>query len=92
WVSAADSADCTVKIYDRLFNQAAPDSGEGSFLDHINPDSLELLGGCKVEKGLANAVAGDHYQFEREGYFTRDSQSADLVFNCTIGLRDNWKA
>jgi len=92
WVSAADSADCTVKIYDRLFNQAAPDSGEGSFLDHINPDSLKLLGGCKVEKGLANAVAGDHYQFEREGYFTRDSQSTDLVFNCTIGLRDNWKA
>ena len=92
WVSASASADCTVKVYDRLFNQAAPDSGEGSFLDHINPDSLEVVEGCKVEQGLAKAVAGDHYQFEREGYFTRDSKSTELVFNCTIGLRDNWKA
>ena len=92
WVSATHSADCTVKIYDRLFNQAAPDSGEGNFLDHINPDSLKLIQGCKIEQGLATAAAGEHYQFEREGYFTRDSQAQDLVFNCTIGLRDNWKA
>jgi len=92
WVSAADSADCTVKIYDRLFNKAAPDAGEESFLEHINPQSLQVITGCKVERGLAAAVAGDHYQFEREGYVTRDSKSSDLVFNCTIGLRDNWKA
>jgi len=92
WVSVSASADCTVKQYDRLFNQPAPDSGEGSFLDHINPHSLEVIEGCKVEQSLAQAVAGDHYQFEREGYFTRDSKSTDLVFNCTIGLRDNWKA
>ena len=92
WVSAADSADCTVTIYDRLFNKAAPDAGEESFLEHINPQSLQVITGCKVERGLAAAVAGDHYQFEREGYFTRDSKSSDLVFNCTIGLRDNWKA
>ena len=92
WVSAADSADCTVKIYDRLFNKAAPDAGEESFLEHINPQSLQVITGCKAERGLAAAVAGDHYQFEREGYFTRDSKSSDLVFNCTIGLRDNWKA
>lgn len=92
WVSAADSADCTVKIYDRLFNQAAPDAGEESFLEHINPQSLQVISGCKVERDLAAVVAGKHYQFEREGYFTRDSKSSDLVFNCTIGLRDNWKA
>ncbi len=92
WVSAADSADCTVKIYDRLFNQAAPDAGEESFLEHINPDSLKVVEGCKVERGLTAAVAGDHYQFEREGYFTRDNKGSELVFNCTIGLRDNWKA
>jgi len=92
WVSAADSADCTVKIYGRLFIKAAPDAGEESFLEHINPQSLQVITGCKVERGLAAAVAGDHYQFEREGYFTRDSKSSDLVFNCTIGLRDNWKA
>jgi glutaminyl-tRNA synthetase len=92
WVSAADSADCTVKIYGRLFIKAAPDAGEESFLEYINPQSLQVITGCKAERGLAAAVAGDHYQFEREGYFTRDSKSSDLVFNCTIGLRDNWKA
>ena len=91
WVSATDCADCRVKIYDRLFNIAAPDAGEESFLEHINPNSLTVIEGCKVELGLANATAGDHYQFEREGYFTRDSKSDSLVFNCTIGLRDNWK-
>jgi glutaminyl-tRNA synthetase len=95
WVSASESADCIVKIYDRLFNKAAPDAGDESFLDHINPESLAVISGCKVEAGLADAVAGDHYQFEREGYFTRDTANAtngsDLVFNCTIGLRDNWK-
>ena len=91
WVSATDCADCRVKIYDRLFNKAAPDAGEESFLEHINPNSLTVIEGCKVELGLANATAGDHYQFEREGYFTRDSKSDSLVFNCTIGLRDNWK-
>ncbi|MAE04157.1 MAG: glutamine--tRNA ligase [Porticoccaceae bacterium] len=91
WVSATDCADCTVKIYDRLFNKAAPDADEESFLEHINPNSLTLIEGCKAELGLANASAGDHYQFEREGYFTRDSKSDSLVFNCTIGLRDNWK-
>ena len=91
WVSAADSADCTVNLYDRLFNKAAPDAGEESFLEHINPQSLSIISGCKVEAGLAHAAAEDHYQFEREGYFTRDSKSKGLVFNCTIGLRDNWK-
>ena len=95
WVSASESADCIVKIYDRLFNKAAPDAGDESFLDHINPESLAIISGCKVEAGLADAVAGDHYQFEREGYFTRDAANAtngsELVFNCTIGLRDNWK-
>jgi glutaminyl-tRNA synthetase len=92
WVSASQSADCTVKLYDRLFNKAAPDAGEENFLAHINPESLKVIEGCKAEIGLADALAGDHYQFEREGYFTRDSGSAELVFNCTIGLRDTWKS
>jgi len=92
WVSASSSADCTVKMYDRLFNKAAPDAGEGSFLDHINPESLRIIKGCKAEIGLASACAGEHYQFEREGYFTPDSKSSELVFNCTIGLRDNWNS
>ena len=98
WVSASKSADCTVKIHDRLFNKAAPDAGDENFLDNINPESLKVIEGCKVEVGLLDAQAGDHYQFEREGYFTRDSKStrdskgSELAFNCTIGLRDNWKA
>jgi glutaminyl-tRNA synthetase len=91
WVSATDSADCTVNLYDRLFNKASPDAGEESFLEHINPQSLNIISGCKVEAGLAHAAAEEHYQFEREGYFTRDSKNNGLVFNCTIGLRDNWK-
>ena len=93
WVSAVNSVDCTVKIYDRLFTEATPDSGDKNFTEHLNPNSLELIEGCKAEAGLATAQTGDHYQFEREGYFCRDSKTTDaLVFNCTIGLRDNWKA
>jgi glutaminyl-tRNA synthetase len=92
WVSAPNSLDCTVNLYDRLFNQPLPDSGEGSFTDHINPDSLKVIVGCKAEASLEQAMESKPYQFEREGYFCRDSQSESLVFNCTIGLRDNWKA
>ena len=92
WVSALNAVDCTVNQYDRLFNQALPDAGEGSFTDHINPDSLKVLKGCKAEASLADAKATERYQFEREGYFCRDSEAQNLVFNCTIGLRDNWKA
>jgi glutaminyl-tRNA synthetase len=92
WVSVPNSLDCTVNLYDRLFNQPLPDSGEGSFTDHINPDSLKVIVGCKAEASLGQAMASKPYQFEREGYFCRDSQSESLVFNRTIGLRDNWKA
>jgi glutaminyl-tRNA synthetase len=92
WVSAINAVNCTINQYDRLFNQALPDAGEGSFTDHINPVSLNVLEGCKAEASLANAKSTDRYQFEREGYFCRDSEAQSLVFNCTIGLRDNWKA
>ena len=92
WVSALNAVDCTVNQYDRLFNQALPDAGEGSFTDHVNPDSLKVIEGCKAEASLADAKVTERYQFEREGYFCRDSEAQNLVFNCTIGLRDNWKA
>ena len=93
WVSVETSVDCHVNVYDRLFVEAAPDEGDKNFLDYLNPDSLVKMSGCKVEASLAEANVGEHYQFEREGYFTRDSGDLDkLVFNCTIGLRDNWKA
>ena len=93
WVDAVSAVDCAVNIYDRLFNQADPDQGDQHFLEHLNPDSLKVVTGCKAEANLEGSIAGDHYQFEREGYFTRDtSDAASPVFNCTIGLRDNWKA
>ena len=93
WVDAASAVDCTVNIYDRLFNQADPDQGDLHFLEHLNPDSLKVIRGCKAEASLEESVSGDHYQFEREGYFTRDKDEVtNLIFNCTIGLRDNWKA
>ena len=93
WVDAKTAHDCCVNLYDRLFSVADPDSGEDHFIEHLNPKSLVKVEGCKVESDLAHAVPGDYYQFEREGYFTRDVGSdEELVFNCTIGLRDNWKA
>lgn len=91
WVSAVDAIDCEVRLYDRLFNHEAPASID-NFLEHLNPESLVVLKGCKAEKSLADASAEAGYQFEREGYFCRDSEESDiLVFNRTISLRDTWQ-
>ena len=94
WVSAEHSIDCEVRLYDRLFSEADPDGGDKNFLDSVNPQSLEILQGCKAEQSLASASPEDHFQFEREGYFCLDSGCASEdkpVFNRTIGLRDNWQ-
>lgn len=93
WVDANDCVDCEVRLYDRLFSDAAPDAGDKNFLDVLNPESLKILSGCKAEKSLMEAEAEQAYQFEREGYFCLDSKytSAEKpVFNQTIGLKDNW--
>lgn len=93
WVSAEQNIDCEVRLYDRLFNDAAPDAGDKNFLEALNPQSLEVVTGCKAELSLASAPVGQSYQFEREGYFCRDSKfgSSELpVFNRAIGLKDNW--
>ncbi|MCK5896382.1 MAG: glutamine--tRNA ligase/YqeY domain fusion protein, partial [Cocleimonas sp.] len=74
WVSATDHIDCEVRLYDRLFNEEAPDTGGKDFLASINPESLDILTGCKAEIGLATASIEEHYQFEREGYFILDSK------------------
>ena len=95
WVSAAHALGAEIRLYDHLFNLENPnDVEEGKdFTDYLNPSSLEVLTGCRVEPGLAGAEPGVMYQFERKGYFVTDSKdsSADaLVFNRTISLRDSW--
>ncbi|MFN7980417.1 MAG: glutamine--tRNA ligase/YqeY domain fusion protein [Vicinamibacterales bacterium] len=94
WVSARHALDVEVRLYDRLFSVEDPErTPEGkTFIDHINPNSLEVVGGVKAEPSLATVVAGDTFQFERIGYFCVDPDSAPgaTVFNRTVGLRDTW--
>jgi glutaminyl-tRNA synthetase len=91
WVDEQHSMSAELRLYDRLFNQPNPDTLD-NFLDAINPNSLEVLGDCRVEASLANAEIGTSYQFERTGYFCVDSDShaEKLVFNRTVTLRDTW--
>jgi glutaminyl-tRNA synthetase len=95
WVSAPHAIRGTVRLYDRLFSVEDPETVEEgkSFLDHLNPASLEVLTGCPLEPSLATASPGARFQFERLGYFTvdPDSSPADLVFNRTVSLRDTSK-
>ncbi len=90
WVSAADAVDAEVRLYDQLF--AKPDPDAGNFAADLNPNSLEVLTGCKLEPALSAGNAPEPVQFERQGYFCRDRGSAPgrPVFNRTVGLRDTW--
>ncbi len=92
WVSAAHALDAEVRLYDRLFAVENPSAGEGSFLEHLNPASLQVLRGCKLEPSMAGAEPGARVQFERTGYFVVDPDSTQdgLVLNRTIGLKDSW--
>jgi len=92
WVSAASALDAEVRLYDRLFKSENPGAGGRDFKDDINPASLQVLTGAKVEPSLAGAAPGARYQFERLGYFCVDPDTAAgrLVFNRTVGLRDTW--
>ncbi|MHB0857289.1 MAG: glutamine--tRNA ligase/YqeY domain fusion protein [Anaerolineae bacterium] len=94
WVSATHALEATVRLYDRLFSVPNPnDAPEGQDFTHfLNPDSLETLTGCRVEPALSQAVPGDRFQFERQGYFNLDPDSTEvaLVFNRTVSLRDTW--
>ncbi|GAB3271873.1 glutamine--tRNA ligase/YqeY domain fusion protein [Parahaliea aestuarii] len=93
WVSASAGRQATVRLYDRLFTDAAPDKGDKDFMTLVNPASLDVVEGAWIEPGLAAAAPEQNFQFEREGYFVADrfehSESAP-VFNMTIGLRDTW--
>jgi glutaminyl-tRNA synthetase len=92
WVSAAHAAEAEVRLYDTLFASAKPDDAE-DFKTELNPRSLEVVTGARVEPALGEARPGASFQFERTGYFavdSRDSKPGHLVFNRTVGLRDTW--
>jgi glutaminyl-tRNA synthetase len=94
WVSAKHAVDAEVRIYENLFTKENPDQVEEGqdFTANLNPNSLDVLQGCKLEPSLSNAAAGDRYQFERLGYFCVDSDSepGKPVFNRTVALKDTW--
>ena len=94
WVSCADSVEAEVRLYDRLFTDEDPASvKDRSLAEMINPESLVVVKHARVEPFLAQGKVGDHYQFQRIGYFTVDADSTEdhLVFNRTVGLKDSWK-
>jgi glutaminyl-tRNA synthetase len=90
WVSAADSAPAEVRLYNQLFLRAEPNAAD--FAADLNPQSLEVLTDCRVEPAFVGDNVHKPVQFERQGYFYRDSDSTAgrLVFNRTVGLRDSW--
>ncbi|MGD8439308.1 MAG: glutamine--tRNA ligase/YqeY domain fusion protein [Holophagae bacterium] len=91
WVSAAHALDAEVRLYGHLFEVEHPGAG-GDFIDDLNPSSLTVLTGCKLEPGLADVGPGTQVQFERLGYFAPDlgSTPAEPVFNRVVTLRDTW--
>ena len=94
WVDAATAVDAEVRLYDNLFSDPDPDGPGKNFLDCLNPDSLEVLRGCKAEASLAGATAPKQYQFLRLGYFAvdnKDSRPDALVFNRAVALKDGFK-
>ena len=94
WVDAETALDAEVRLYDNLFSDPAPDAADKNFLDCLNPDSLEIRTGCKVEAGLGNAQPADRFQFMRTGYFcadSKDSKPGHLVFNRAVSLKDSFK-
>jgi len=94
WVSAQHAVDAEVRLYDHLFTKPdVDDVPEGqTYLANLNPESLVVLNGAKLEPSLKNAAVGDKFQFERLGYFCVDKDSAPgkLVFNRAVTLRDTW--
>ena len=93
WVSAEHAVEAEVRLYDRLFSVPHPAGDkEHDFVEHINPESLQVIGSARLEPGLENAKPGEHYQFERTGYFVADPDSSTEkpVFNRAVTLRDTW--
>jgi len=92
WVSARHALEATVRLYDRLFLVPDPEAAGDDFMAHLNPRSLEVVRGAKVEPSLAEAAPGFLCQFLRHGYFCldRESRPEELVFNRSVPLRDSW--
>ena len=92
WVDAKNAEDAEIRLYDNLFTVEDPDAGD--FLELLNPESLKVLTGCKVEAGLKTAKPGESFQFMRQGYFcvdNKDSAEDHLVFNRSVSLKDGFK-
>ncbi|RYF27752.1 MAG: glutamine--tRNA ligase, partial [Comamonadaceae bacterium] len=92
WVGVADGVPAEVRLYDRLFTDAQPDAGGKDYLSLLNPDSLKVVT-AYVEPSLAQAQAGERFQFERFGYFVADSKdhaAGKPVFNRVTSLKDSW--
>lgn len=92
WVEISSAIDAEVRLYDRLFSVEDPSSADGDFRELLNPDSLKILKGCKVESYLKTAKPMDHFQFLKVGYFTvdKDSTPENLIINRTVSLKDTW--
>lgn len=96
WVNVATAIDAEVRLYDRLFADPTPDGHDGrDFSEFLNPDSLEIRQGCKLEPSLASAKGGTPYQFTRLGYFSLDAEhtakAGHPVWNRSVTLKDGWK-
>ena len=95
WISTSHSKDAEVRLYDRLFNVENPsdESGVNDFTDHLNPNSMTVLKGCKIGDDVANSKCGETFQFMRQGYFCKDTKSTDdnIIINRVVALKDSWK-
>ena len=92
WVESTHAIDAEVRLYDRLFADPNPDGHkEKSYMEFLNPESIQVLTNCKLEPSLKNAKPGTTYQFTRLGYFTPDTKG-EGVFNRALTLRDSWKS
>ncbi len=94
WVDANNCADAEVRLYDNLFTVPDPDTGEKNFLDYINPESLQVLKNCKIEKAVADLLPPASFQFMRLGYFcldSKDSKPGAPVFNRSVSLKGSYK-
>ncbi|KGN99709.1 glutamate--tRNA ligase [Porphyromonas macacae] len=94
WLSANHCEKAEVRLYDRIFTDENPsDIKDKTLAELLNPDSLQIIKDCRIEPFLANAKPGEHFQFQRTGYFTvdPDSKPGALVFNRTVSLKDSWK-